>query len=212
VRLYSYYRSSAAYRVRIALNLKGQTYDTVPIDLLQGEHREDTYQARNPQGLIPALELPDGTVIPQSIAIVEFLEERIPEPPLLPKDPVERARIRSLVTAIACDLHPLCNSGVIRHLEAHFDATQADVLTWLRTWMYRGFGAIEAALAGRGTPFAGGANPGVLDVFLVPQVYNARRFAIDLSAYPRIEAVTGACQALEPFAAAAPERQPDYQP
>ena len=209
MKLYSYFRSSAAYRVRIALNLKGIAYDYLPVNLLQQEQKAPDYLARNPQGLVPALELDGGEVLAQSVAVLEWLEETRPEPPLLPADPLQRARVRSVVNSVCCDIHPLCNIAVVDYLKTHHGAVQEDIVNWFRTWMHRGFGAIERVLAHNDAPCAFGPTPTLADVVLVPQVYNARRFDIPLQDFPHLTRVTDHCAALEAFAAAAPERQPD---
>jgi maleylacetoacetate isomerase len=209
VKLYSYFRSSAAYRVRIGLNLKGLAYDYLPVNLLDGEHKEEAYLDKNPQGLVPAMALPDGEVLGQSMALLEWLEETCPEPPLLPADAVQRARVRSLASCIACDIHPLCNMSVTNYLKVNFAADQEEVLRWYTTWMHRGFSAIEQVLASNDGRFCFGDQPCLADVVLVPQVYNAVRFKIPLDAFPHITRVVDNCNALPTFADAAPEAQPD---
>lgn len=209
MKLYSYFRSSAAYRLRIALNLKGRDYDYLPVNLLQMEHKGEAYRALNPQGLVPAMELPGGEVLGQSIALLEWLEETHPEPPLLPGDPLQRARVRSVVNSIACDTHPLCNVSVLNYLKAEHEATQEDITHWLTNWMHRGFGAIETVLARQPAEFAFGTTPGLADVLLVPQVYNARRFDIPLQDFPHLTRVVDHCNTLPAFISAAPEQQPD---
>ncbi len=209
MKLYSYFRSSAAFRLRIGLNLKGLGYDYLPINLLRGEQKGDSYMALNPQGLVPALEMPDGSVLGQSIALLEWLEETHPEPPLLPGDAAERARVRSVVNNIACDIHPICNMAVTSYLKAHFDADDGDVLAWFTTWMHRGFSATEQVLEAYASRFSFGDEPCLADVVLVPQVYNARRFRVPLDGFPHILRVVDSCTALPAFADAAPEAQPD---
>ena len=209
MKLYSYFRSSAAYRLRIALNLKGIEYDYLPVNLLQKEQKAADYLARNPQGLVPAMELPGGDVLGQSVALLEWLEETYPEPALLPVDALERARVRSVVNSITCDVHPLCNIAVLDYLKAQHNATGEDITHWFTTWMHRGFGAIETVLAANGTTFAFGDTPGMADVVLVPQVYNARRFDIPLGDFPNLVRVVDHCNTLPDFIAAAPEQQPD---
>lgn len=212
MKLYSYFRSSAAYRVRIGLNLKGLEYDYLPVNLLTGEHKESTYLDRNPQGLVPAMELPNGDVLGQSLALLEWLDETRPEPPLLPGDAFQRARIRSVVNSVACDIHPICNMSVTNYLQNRFDAGRDDVLDWYTTWMHRGFSAIEQVLALNASRFSFGDAPCLADVVLVPQVYNARRFKVDLDTFPNIARVVDACNSLPAFADAAPEVQPDRPP
>jgi maleylacetoacetate isomerase len=209
VKLYSYFRSSAAYRVRIGLNLKNLDYDYLPVNLLQGEHKGDAYLGINPQGLVPAMELPDGQVLGQSIALLEWLDETCPEPPLLPGDPLQRARVRSVVNSVACDIHPICNMSVTNYLKIYFDADRDNVLQWYTTWMHRGFSAIEQVLAVNDSRFSFGDQPSLADVVLVPQVYNARRFEVSLAAFPNIRRVVDTCNTLPAFADAAPEAQPD---
>ncbi len=209
MKLYSYFRSSAAYRLRIALNLKGLEYDYIPVNLLKAEQKSDDYLRLNPQGLVPAMELPDGTTLGQSVALLEWLDETYPEPPLLPADALARARVRSLVGSIACDIHPICNIAVTNYLKDRFDATQGDVIDWYTTWMHRGFAAIETVLEANATPFAFGEQPGLADVYLVPQLYNAQRFDIDLAPFPNIRRVVAQCNTLPAFRDAAPENQPD---
>ncbi len=212
MKLFAYYRSSAAFRVRIALNIKGVTPEYIPVNLLDGEQKSPTYMARNPQGLVPAMELPGGRVLGQSVALLEWLEESYPEPPLLPADPVERARVRSVVNSIACDIHPLCNMAVPNYLREHFGASEAEVLDWFVTWMYRGFGAIEQVLAETASPFCFGESPTMADICLVPQAYNARRFGVGLESFPNIVRVVEHCKSQDAFQRAAPEQQPDYVP
>ena len=209
MKLYSYFRSSASYRIRIALNLKGIEYEYHPINLLAGEQRSEAYIAINPLGLVPSLVLDDGEVLTQSIAVLEYLEERYPEPALLPADALARARVRSIATSVACEIQPLCNIGVTNHLQEVFDAEQDDIAAWYEHWMPRGFQAVEHMLASQTTDFASGSAPGMADIFLVPQVYNARRFQVDMGPYPNINRIVDACNAQPAFADAAPERQPD---
>jgi maleylacetoacetate isomerase/maleylpyruvate isomerase len=206
MRLYTYFRSSAAYRVRIALNLKGVPYESIPINLLKGDQSAPAYAAVNPQGRVPSLET-DGAVLVQSPAILEYLDETHPEPPLLPSDAVARARVRAACALIACDIHPLNNLAVLRYLKRQLGQEQAAIDAWYVHWIVEGFDALEKLL-GPG-PFAFGPRPTLADVYLVPQVANARRFKIALDAYPKIAAADAACAALDAFAAAAPERQPD---
>ncbi|MGQ9365789.1 maleylacetoacetate isomerase [Azospirillum sp. ST 5-10] len=212
MKLYGYFRSSAAYRVRIALNLKGLTADLVAVHLRRGEQTAPAYAALNPQRLVPALE-DEGTVLTQSLAIVEYLDERHPHPPLLPVDPADRARVRALALAVACDIHPLNNLRVLNHLRDRLGLDEAARNDWYRHWVADGFRAIEAMLAGdpRTGRLCHGDTPTLADVALVPQVYNAERFAVDLAPYPTIRRVTDAARALDAFAAAAPERQPDAE-
>lgn len=206
MRLYTYFRSSASYRVRIALNLKGRAYESVSINLLKREQSAPAYLAVNPQGRVPALDL-GGTALHQSPAILEYLEEVYPEPPLLPPDPLARARVRAACALIACDIHPMNNIGVLRYIKRAFGQEQPAIDEWYRHWIVEGFRALEQLIAPG--PFAFGSSPTLADVYLVPQVYNARRFGVAMEAYPNIEAADRACAELEPFRAAAPEAQPD---
>ena len=214
MRLYDYFRSSAAYRVRIALNVKGVTPDErTYVHLRMGNQRAQDYLALNPQGLVPALALDDGTVLTQSLAIVEYLEETHPEPPLLPRDAVGRARVRSIALAIACEIHPLNNLRVLNYLIGTLGATREQKDGWYRYWIDVGFEALEKRLArdaATGT-FCHGERPTLADVCLVPQIANARRFDIDMSPYPTLTRIEGACLALPAFADAAPARQPDAE-
>ncbi|WP_445156485.1 maleylacetoacetate isomerase [Halomonas sp. E14] len=209
--LYGYFRSSAAYRVRIALNLKGLAYEQVAVNLVKGEQRAEENLARNPQGLVPVLETDDGTRLTQSLAICEYLEERHPEPALLPADPASRARVRSLAQLVACEIHPLNNLKVLKYLVHELKLDEAAKLAWYRHWIAEGFTALEARLAGEAATgaFCHGDSPSLADVCLVPQVFNAERFECDLSAYPTIRRIAERCRAMEAFAKAAPGEQPD---
>jgi maleylacetoacetate isomerase len=207
IRLYGYWRSSAAYRVRIALALKGLAYDSVEVNLLAGEQHEVTFRAHNLQGLVPALEI-DGTIIGQSLAIIDYLDATFPEPPLLPRDALARARVLAQALVIAADIHPITNLRVLKRLTDQFGADQSAKDEWYRRWIAEGFTALEA-LAGDG-PFLGGNAPNLADICLVPQMYNARRFALPLDAYPKLVAADAAAQAMPVIAAVAPERvKPD---
>lgn len=209
--LYSFFRSSAAYRVRIALNLKGLDHETVGIHLSKdgGRHRSAEYRAINPQMRVPALRLDDGEVLTQSLAIIEYLEETCPEPPLLPRDPVARAKVRALAFVVACDIHPLNNTAPLNYLRTTLGHGQAEIDAWYTHWITLGFEAIETLI--RPGPYAFGAKVTLADVCLVPQVYNARRFNVPLDRFPQICAVDAACQRLDAFARARPESQPDAE-
>ncbi|MCC5858852.1 MAG: maleylacetoacetate isomerase [Ectothiorhodospiraceae bacterium] len=211
MKLYGYFRSSAAYRVRIALNLKGVDYEQLPVNLVQGrQHRED-YRRMNPQALVPSLETDDGVVLTQSLAICEYLDERYPEPALLPSDLADRARVRALANAVACDIHPVNNLRVLQYLTGTLGVSEEHKLAWYRHWVIEGFNALEAMVAGTSTgPYCLGNRPTLADVCLVPQVFNAQRFDVDLEPYPTIRRVAEACNGLPAFAEAHPSRQPDH--
>ena len=212
MKLYTYYRSSAAYRVRIALSLKGIVYESLPRHLTRhgGEHRQPEYLAANPQGLIPLLEDGDATIA-QSLAIIEYLEETHPEPPLLPRSPVERAQARSFALAIACDIHPLNNLRVLEYLRAPLGHDTAAVNEWYRHWIACGFRGLEtqANRMGADRRHLVGATVTLADVCLVPQMYNARRLNCDLEPYPTLRQISAYLESLPAFARAAPEAQPD---
>jgi maleylacetoacetate isomerase len=209
MKLYSYWRSSAAYRVRIALGLKGLAYSTAAVDLVNGAQRSGEFLAHNPQGLVPALELDDGTLLTQSSAILEWLEETHPAPALYPRDPVERAHCRALCQHIACDIHPLNNLRVLAYLRDDLKQEQDKLADWYAHWIQRGFAGIEAAVAAQKTRFSLGEAPGMFELMLVPQMYNARRFSVSLDAFPTLVARDAACAEIPAFAAALPEKQPD---
>jgi maleylpyruvate isomerase len=211
VKLYSYFRSSAAYRVRIAFNLKDLGYDTVAIHLQRegGLNRKPAYRAINPQMRLPALALDSGEILTQSLAIIEYLDEVHPQPPLLPGDPVARAHVRALAQLIACDIHPLNNIGPLRYLKNELGQDQTKIDAWYCHWVREGFDALEAML--KPGPYAYGADVTLADICLVPQVANARRLKMPLDAYPKIVAVDAACGELEAFVAARPENQPDAE-
>lgn len=214
MKLYDYFRSSAAYRVRIALNLKGIRPDERSfVHLRMGNQRAQDYLALNPQGLVPALALDDGSMLTQSLAIVEYLEETHAEPPLLPPDPIARARVRSLALSIACDIHPLDNLRVLNYLAGVMGVSKELKDGWYRHWIDVGFDALEKRLAGeRDTGrFSHGDAPTLADICLVPQIANARRFSIDLSPYPTLVRIDAACNTLPAFADAAPDKQPDAE-
>lgn len=210
MRLHGYFRSGAAYRVRIALNLKGLAVEQVSYRLLEGDQRAPAYLALNPQGLVPALELDDGTVLAQSLAIVEWLDETHPSPPLLPRDPVARARVRAFALAIACDTHPVQNLKVLKQLR-HLGHSREAVNDWAKWANTEGLDACDRLIAREPGPFCFGATPTVADICLVPQLGNARRFGADVSRWPRLLEAEAAAKALPAFATAAPERQPDAE-
>jgi maleylacetoacetate isomerase len=214
MKLYSYYRSSAAYRVRIALNLKGLAYETVPIHLLRGRdgvpaNRLPEYRVVNPQMRVPALETDGGDVLIQSLAILEWLEETYPDPAILPTNPLARARVRGAAALIACDVHPVHNSGVLAWLRSDFGATEQQVDAWIARTMTDGFEALEALVAP--APFAFGPHPTIADICITPQLFGARRFGVSLDPYPKLAALDAAMQALEPVRRAAPAAQPDAE-
>jgi maleylacetoacetate isomerase len=214
VKLFTYFRSSAAYRVRIALNYKDVDYEQVPRHLLRngGEHRLEGYLEINPQGLVPAIEHA-GRVFGQSLAIIEYLEEIRPEPPLLPREPADRAVVRSMALGIACDIHPLNNLRVLNYLKGPLGQDPAAVDAWYRHWIAEGFGALEELArrhSGDGRHLFG-RSVTLADVFLVPQVYNARRFRCDLGEYPTLVTICAHLDSLPAFAAARPEAQPDAE-
>lgn len=206
--LYGYWRSGTSYRTRIALNLKGLSYEQRAIDLRRGDQAGAAYRALNVQGLVPALEV-QGQVITQSPAIIEWLEERYPEPPLLPRDPLERARVRALAAIIGCDIHPLNNLRVLTALKGQFGADQAALDDWAARWIRPGFEALNAHVGARGARFAHGDQPGLIDCYLVPQIYSARRFNLDLSPYTALLRVEENASAHKAFIDAHPDNQPD---
>lgn len=208
IRLHGYWRSSASYRVRIALALKGLPYEQVAHNLLAGEQKAAEYEALNPQKMVPALEI-DGHVITQSPAILEWLEEAYPAPALLPSNSHERAMVRSMAAIVACDIHPLNNLRVITALREDLGADKDDVLAWAQRWIGEGFAALEVLVRNHGGGFAFGAAPTLADCYLVPQFYSAARFSVDLSPYSALSAVIQNCSALPAFASAHPDQQPD---
>jgi maleylacetoacetate isomerase len=212
LQLYSYFRSSASYRVRIALNLKGLPYEYVPVHLLKdgGQHHTADYQHINPAELVPAL-VDDGHAIGQSLAIMEYLDETHPEPTLLPRDAMGRARVRGLAQCIACEIHPLNNLRVLQYLERDLKLDEATKADWYRHWITLGFTAVEAMLANNPHTgaFCHGDTPGLADCCLIPQIANSRRFETPLEAFPTIRRIEQACLALDAFANAAPQVQPD---
>lgn len=209
--LFTYFRSSAAYRVRIALALKQVPHQLTPVNLARDEQRASAFLQANPQGLVPALKLDSGEIIAQSGAILEWLEESYPTPPLYAATPTLRAQQRALCQHIACDIHPLNNLRVLRYLKATLDQEQDSVDRWYAHWICRGFEGLENAVA-EFEGYSMGDHPGMFEVMLVPQIYNARRFRVDLSAFPSLCALDARCALLEPFASAHPERQPDANP
>ncbi|MBR1156334.1 maleylacetoacetate isomerase [Bradyrhizobium sp. JYMT SZCCT0428] len=210
MKLHGYFRSAAAYRVRIALNLKGRSVDHLPQHLRKGEQCAPAYLAINPQGLVPTLEDDAGTVLTQSLAIIEWLDETYPEPPLLPKDPLRRAKVRAFAMALACDVHPVQNLKVLNRLRG-LGLPEEKVTEWA-AWVNReGLTACEALVAAEAGPFCFGAMPTMADLCLVPQLGNARRFGVDVSAFPRLLQAEAAAKEIKAFADAAPDKQPDAE-
>lgn len=212
--LYTYFRSSAAYRVRIALQLKGLDWQAIPVHLVKdgGQQHSPDYLARNPQGLVPALVLDDGTTLTQSLAIMEYLDEAYPHTPaLLPADATGRARVRAIAQAIACDIHPLNNLRVLNYLVQKLDVPDAGKTAWYQHWIAQGFAALEALLAQSPDTgaFCHGDQPTLADCCLIPQIYNARRFQCPLDTFPTLQRIDHHCQTLPAFIQAAPEQQPD---
>ncbi|MEA3195402.1 MAG: hypothetical protein QOD26_3735 [Betaproteobacteria bacterium] len=210
MKLYTYFRSSAAFRVRIALNLKGLKYEPVFVHLAKGEHRGGAYPQVNPQALLPTLELDDGTRLNQSLAIIEYLDEKHPQPHLIPKESLARARVRSLSYLIASEIHPLNNLRVLQHLK-RLGQTQEQIDTWYRYWIADGLAKLEAELGGRAGKFCYSDAPTMADCCLVPQIFNAKRFNSDLAPYPTTMRVFDACMKLEAFDQAQPSKQPDAE-
>src|SRR5579862_1141469 len=213
MKLYGFFRSSAAFRVRIALNLKKLDYDAAFIHLRRGEQSGPEFRDVNPQGLVPALEI-DGERLIQSLPIIEYLDERHPEPPLLPPDAAGRARVRALAAIVACDIHPLNNLRVLRYLQRNLGHDQDAIGTWYNHWIAAGFTAVEQLLAGdpQTEAFCHGDTPGLADIALVPQVVNAERYRLDLAPYPTIARIFETCMKLDSFSAAHPDQQPDREP
>ena len=211
MKLYTYFRSSAAYRARIALNLKGLDYDMVPIHLTKdgGHHKSDAFRAINAQMRVPALALDSGDILIQSLAIIDYLDETHPEPPLLPSDPLARAQVRAFAQVIACDVHPINNLAVLQYLRRQLKHEQPEIDAWYHHWIHAGFAALETMM--RPGPYAFGARVTLADICLVPQVYNARRLKVPLDKYPNIVAVDAACAKLAEFQHAHPDNQPDAE-
>lgn len=211
MKLYSYFRSSAAYRVRIAFNLKGLSYETVPIHLQKegGQQLKPDYRAINPQMRVPTLKLDSGELLTQSLAIIEYLDEVHPQPALLPRDPVDRAKVRALAQLIACDIHPINNLAPLRYLKNELGQDQAKIDAWYHHWVLAGFDALEAMV--QPGPYAFGVDVTLADICLVPQVANARRLKVPLERFPKLVAIDAACAALPAFQKARPENQPDAE-
>lgn len=209
---HGYWRATAPYRVRIGLALKGLSYDYVPVDLLKGEQREPAYRALNRQGLTPALETGDGEILTQSLAILEWVEETHPQPPILPQGALARQRVRAMAGIIACDIHPLNNTRVGRKLHQLGIPNEVQLAEWIQPWIRDGFDALEPMVARHGAGFAFGDAPTLADCCLIPQVYSANRYQVDLGPYPAIRAVAEHAAAHPAFQAAHPDRQPDARP
>jgi len=208
VKLYTYFRSSASFRVRIALNLKGLAYQPVFVHLAKGEHRQPQYTAVNAQALVPTLELDDGTRLTQSLAIMEWLDEKHPSPALLPRDPLQRARVRALSDLIACEIHPLNNLRVLQHLK-RLGQSQEQIDTWYRHWIADGLQKVEAEMSG--SRYCHGDAATMADCCLVPQIFNAKRYNSDLAPYPKTMRVFENCMKVEAFDRAQPSKQPDAE-
>jgi maleylacetoacetate isomerase len=211
VKLYTYFRSSAAYRVRIALNLKGLSYDMAPIHLTKdgGQHRKPEFRSVNPHMRVPALEISGGQVLTQSLAIIEYLDEVYPDPAFLPADAVERAKVRAISQIVACDIHPLNNLVALQYLKRTLKHEQPEIDAWYHHWVIEGFNAIEAMISPG--PYTCGSSVSLADICLIPQVFNARRLKVPLDNYPKIVSVEAACQKLPAFDKARPENQPDAE-
>ena len=211
MKLYTYFRSSAAYRVRIALNLKGIAPEMISIHLTKdgGKHRTPEYKAINPHMRVPALTLDSGEVLTQSLAIIDYLDETHPKPPLLPPDPVARARVRAFAQVIACDIHPLNNSGTLQYLKRELKLEQVTLDKWYHDWVHTSFASLEALI--QPGPYSFGANITLADICLVPQVFNARRLKVPLDTYPKLVAVDAECAKLAAFDKAKPDNQPDAE-
>jgi len=216
MQLHNFFRSGTSHRTRIALNLKGLSYDYVAVDLRKDVHLGAAFKSLNPQGLVPALVVEEGgdeQVLIQSPAIIEWLEERYPTPALLPTEPLARARVRAMAAVVGCDIHPINNKRILDYLRAHFACDEAAINAWSGTWITAGFEALEALLQADSTrgDFCFGNAPGLVEVYLIPQIESSRRFKVDLTPFPNIVAIDKACAKLEAFQRAAPMAQPDAQ-
>jgi len=212
MRLHGYYRSSASYRVRIALNLKGVAYESIPHHLRHNEHHAPDFLQLNPQAMVPVLEA-QGTKLTQSMAIIEYIDETVPEPALLPKGAADRAYVRGLAQMIGCDIHPIDNLRVLRYLRQNFSANEAAIGAWYNHWIAEGFAALEAVMASdqRTGDYCYGNAPTLADICLVPQMVNAANYKLNLSPYPKLQTIFANCMALPAFSAAHPSQQPDTE-
>ena len=211
MKLYTFFRGSSPFRLRIALNLKGLAYEPAFVHLAKGEHRKSEFGKVNPQQLLPALELDDGQVLNQSLAIIEYLDEKYPQKPLLPREPLARARVRSLSYLVACEIHPLNNLRVLQHLRGALGQNEEQVAAWYRHWIADGLAKFEAQVKGTAGKFCHGDAPSMADCCLVPQIFNARRYQNDLAPYPVAMRIFEACMKLEAFDRAQPSKQPDAE-
>jgi maleylacetoacetate isomerase len=211
VKLYTFFRGSSPFRLRIALNLKGLAYEPAFVHLAKGEHRKSEFGKVNPQQLLPALELDDGQVLNQSLAIIEYLDEKYPQKPLLPREALARARVRSLSYLVACEIHPLNNLRVLQHLRGALGQNEDQVAAWYRHWIADGLAKFEAQVKSTAGKFCHGDTPSMADCCLVPQVFNARRYQNDLAPYPVTMRIFEACMQLEAFDRAQPSKQPDAE-
>jgi maleylpyruvate isomerase len=212
MKLYTFFRSSASYRVRIALNLKGLNYEQIPIHLRRNDQLAPAYKAINPQALVPTLD-DNGRLLTQSLAIIEYLEERYPQTPLLPRDPADRATVRSMALAVGCEVHPLQNLRVLNYLRKELDQSDEAANRWAQHWISLGLEALERSVTSlpNRKDFCFGNTPSLADIFLVPQLSNARRFGCDLTQFPTLVQIEAHCLKLPAFASAAPEKQPDAE-
>ncbi len=210
MRLYSYWRSSCSYRVRIALGLKGVRFETVPVHLVKGDQRTADYGVLNPSGLVPTLALEDGTHLTQSFAILDWLDATYPDPPLTPSDPMARARVLAASHVIAMDVQPVTNVGVVQHLKTKHGVDQVGGIAWMVHWMEKGFASFQDQIE-KDSPFCFGASPSLADLCLIPQLYNAHRWGVDLSPFERLTEIENRCLSLSAFDAARPESQPDAE-
>lgn len=214
MKFHGYFRSSSSYRLRIAFNLKGLDYQFVPVHLVRdgGQQKTEAYKALNPQGLVPTLEVGE-TVLTQSPAILEWLDETYPEPALLPSDPTEKAHVRAFAQVIGCELHPLQNLRVLSYLRENYDQDQSGIEAWCQRWIGDGLAACEALLErhNNGAAYCFGETPGLADIYLIPQVFSASRFKVDLSGLPNVTRIAAHCENLSAFADAHPTKQPDFE-